>query len=83
MGNENPYRLFALYSSIIFILPAALLGGYWLGKWADVFLGSSPWLTYAGLLLGGAAGFKQLFQLLNRAAPKDRRRGNQTKGKEL
>jgi F0F1-type ATP synthase assembly protein I len=68
MGGENPYKLFAVYSSIIFILPAGLLGGYFLGNWGDDIFQSSPWLTYLGLLLGGIAGFRQMFQLLNRTA---------------
>ena len=70
MSRDNPYRQFAVYSSIIFILPAGLLGGYLLGNWIDGFLDTSPWITYLGLLLGGVAGFKQMFQLLNRASHK-------------
>ncbi len=70
MGRDNPYRQFAVYSSIIFILPAGLLGGYLLGNWIDDFLDTSPWITYLGLLLGGVAGFKQMFQLLNRESHK-------------
>jgi len=68
MKRENPYRLFAVYSSIIFILPAGLLGGYWAGDWLDSRIGTSPWLTYIGILLGGFIGFKQMFQLLNRTS---------------
>lgn len=68
MSRDNPYKLFAVYSSIIFILPATLLGGYLLGNWIDDYLLTYPWLTYLGLFLGGATGFKQMFQLLNRAS---------------
>jgi F0F1-type ATP synthase assembly protein I len=68
MGRDNPYRLFAVYSSIIFILPVTLVGGYFVGQWIDQYLGTSPWITYLGLFLGGIAGFKQMFQLLNRVS---------------
>ena len=70
--GENPYKLFAIYSSIIFLLPATLFGGYLLGSWLDSFLGTTPWLMYIGLLIGGITGLWQTFQLLNRTADRKR-----------
>jgi ATP synthase protein I len=40
-----------------------LAGGYYLDRW----LGTSPWLTLVGLLLGIAAGFVNLFRTVKRA----------------
>jgi ATP synthase protein I len=40
-----------------------LAGGYYLDRW----LGTSPWLTLIGLLLGIAAGFVNLFRTVKRA----------------
>ena len=56
--------LVARYSSVIFILPSALLIGYGIGRWLDEVLGSSPWLLMLFLILGSAAGFLYLFRLL-------------------
>ena len=40
-----------------------LAGGYYLDRW----LGTSPWLTLVGLLLGIAAGCVNLFRTVKRA----------------
>lgn len=61
------YRRLALYSSVIFLLPATLFGGWVAGRFLDTWLGTRPWLTFLGLLLGGVAGFVELFRLLRRA----------------
>lgn len=64
-GGE--FRPLAVYSSVIFLLPATLFGGYLAGSWLDDWLGTGPWLTISGVMLGGAAGFVELFRLLRRA----------------
>jgi F0F1-type ATP synthase assembly protein I len=60
------YRRLALYTSVIFILPTTLVGGLLVGRWADQRWGTEPWLTMAGLLLGIAAAFLELFRILKR-----------------
>ena len=64
--KSNSYRRLAIYSSVIFLLPSTLLGGYYFGYVLDDFFGTEPWISLAGLLLGGAGGFVHLFRLLNR-----------------
>ncbi len=64
MSERNPYRQVAKYSSIIFVLPACCLAGYWIGDWLDGRLGTAPALTLVFLLLGSAAGFWEVFRLL-------------------
>jgi F0F1-type ATP synthase assembly protein I len=64
VGRENPYTLFARYSSIIFILPACLFVGFLIGSYLDDWLGTQPLLTVGLLLLGAVAGFVQVFRLL-------------------
>jgi F0F1-type ATP synthase assembly protein I len=70
MGDNSEkgksYRRLAIYSSVIFLLPSTLLGGYFLGYFLDGYLGTGQWLSILGLLLGGAGGFLHLFRLLNR-----------------
>ena len=66
-GGGRDFRTFARVGSVGIELAVAtilgLLGGYWL----DGKLGSKPWLTLAGLLLGVAAGFKNLFETARKA----------------
>jgi len=64
--KKNEYRRLAIYTSVIFLLPSTLLGGYYLGYLLDGYLGTGQWLSIVGLLLGGAGGFLHLFRLLNR-----------------
>lgn len=49
-----------------------LAGGYALDRW----LGTSPWFTLIGLLLGIASGFVSLFRAVGQA---DRDEGGQTR----
>ena len=65
-GRGKTYRLLAEYSSIIFILPSTVVGGYFLGNWLDGRLGTSPWLTVAFVLAGSIAGFVEVFRILLR-----------------
>jgi ATP synthase protein I len=60
------YRMIAEYSSIIFILPSAVVGGYFAGVWLDGWLGTGPWLTITFVLLGSVAGFVEVFRILLR-----------------
>jgi len=64
--KSNNYRRLAIYSSVIFLLPSTLLGGYYFGYLLDGYLGTGQWLSIVGLLLGGVGGFVHLFRLLNR-----------------
>ena len=48
------------------ILVACLVAGYFLGSYLDRKLGTSPWLVVAGVTLGTAAGFVELFRTVSR-----------------
>lgn len=48
------------------VLVACVVLGYLLGSYLDTKLGTSPWLTMIGVLLGSAAGFVQLFRTVSR-----------------
>jgi F0F1-type ATP synthase assembly protein I len=61
------YRRLAIYSSVIFLLPSTLLGGYFLGHFLDGYLDTGRWFSIAGLFLGAIGGFIHLFRLLNRS----------------
>lgn len=55
---------------------AAVVGCLLLGWWADKKLGTSPWLSMVGLVLGSFAGFWTLFKAareLSRESTEDER----------
>jgi len=66
-GEDNAWKALGELSTIGLTLVLStvigLAGGYYLDRW----LGSSPWLTLIGLLLGIAAGFVNLFRSVKRA----------------
>jgi ATP synthase protein I len=46
----------------------ATVGGYFLDQWLE----TSPWLTLIGLVVGVAAGFRDLFRSIKRAQEQER-----------
>jgi ATP synthase protein I len=66
-GEDNAWKALGELSTIGLTLVVStvlgLAGGYYLDRW----LGSSPWLTLIGLVLGIAAGFVNLFRSVKRA----------------
>jgi F0F1-type ATP synthase assembly protein I len=74
MGRKkNTRHIQALYSTIIFIIPSALIGGYFLGMKLDEQFNTDPWLTIIGVFLGGTGAFVELFRVLNRGERSSRR----------
>jgi F0F1-type ATP synthase assembly protein I len=56
----------ARYSEMGFIIPAAILLGFFLGKLADYWL-HTKWLYLVGLLFGAVVGFSQMVRMALRA----------------
>jgi ATP synthase protein I len=61
-GGDPQWRSLGELASIGMTMVLCTVIGLGAGYWADRWLGTSPWLMLAGLLLGVAAGFVNLFR---------------------
>ncbi len=52
-------------------LAAAVVLMYFLGRWADGKLGTTPWLMLAGLAIGFAGGFYSFLRTVQKLANND------------
>lgn len=60
--KKAPLVSLARYSEMGFIIPAAVLLGFFLGKLGDYWL-HTKWLYLAGLLFGAVVGFGQMIRM--------------------
>ena len=60
-------RLSSVGLTLAISVAIGALGGWWL----DGYLGTGPWLTVVGLVLGSAAGFYELVREVNRPSDSD------------
>jgi F0F1-type ATP synthase assembly protein I len=60
--KKDPVVSLARYSEMGFIIPAAVLLGFFLGKLADYWL-HTKWLYLVGLLFGAVVGFWQMIRM--------------------
>lgn len=60
--KKDPLVALARYSEIGFIIPAAVLLGFFLGKGLDYWL-HTKWLHLVGLLFGAVVGFTQVIRM--------------------
>ena len=61
-GKQPPLVSLARYSEIGFIIPSAVLLGFFLGKLLDYWL-HTKWLYLIGLLFGAVVGFSQMIRM--------------------
>ncbi|HZS39511.1 MAG TPA: AtpZ/AtpI family protein [Polyangia bacterium] len=55
------------YSYLGLFFGIAVVLGFFGGRWLDRRWHTDPWLSMAGLLVGVAAGFRELYRLSKRA----------------
>jgi F0F1-type ATP synthase assembly protein I len=70
--KKDPLVSMARYSEMGFIIPSAILLGFFLGKLADYWL-HTKWLYLVGLLFGAVVGFWQMIRMAVDAFKKDDR----------
>jgi F0F1-type ATP synthase assembly protein I len=68
--KKDPLVSLARYSEIGFIIPAAVLLGFFLGKLLDHWL-HTKWLYLVGLLFGAVVGFWQMILMATSASKDD------------
>jgi ATP synthase protein I len=61
-GGASSLASLARYSEIGFIIPAAVILGFFLGKLADYWL-HTHWLFIVGLIFGAIVGFVQMIRM--------------------
>ena len=81
--KRNTRRIQALYSTVIFIIPSAFIGGYFVGMVLDRQFGTEPWITIIGVFLGGIGAFVELFRVLKRGERFSRQGQPEDDGKSL
>jgi len=69
--KKDPAVALARYSEIGFIIPAAILLGFFVGKLADYWL-HTKWLYLVGLLFGAVVGFWQMIRMAVSASKDER-----------
>jgi F0F1-type ATP synthase assembly protein I len=69
-SSKDPVVSLARYSEIGFLIPAAVLLGFFLGKLLDHWL-HTRWLYLVGLLFGAAVGFTQMIRMALGASGKE------------
>ncbi len=63
--KQSPALVWARYSQIAFILPAAVVVGLLLGKLLDYWF-HTHWMFLAGIILGAIAGFVDIIRTVMR-----------------
>ena len=69
-SGKPPLATLARYSEIGFMIPAAVLLGFFLGKLLDHWL-QTKWLYLIGLLFGAVVGFTQVIRMVLGSSSKD------------
>ena len=63
--SNNPAVVWARYSEVAFIIPAAVVVGLLLGKLLDYWL-HTHWLFLVGVIFGAVVGFVQMIRMVTR-----------------
>ncbi len=71
--RQQLYKSLGFLSTLGISMVAATLIGLAIGYYLDNWLGTSPWMTMLFLGFGIAAGFRNLFYLVNRELKRQQR----------
>jgi ATP synthase protein I len=62
--NKSPLQQAGVFVTIPFVLATPPLVGWWIGKWVDKKLNTTPYLMYALLILGLLAGAWECYKIV-------------------
>ena len=68
---------FGIYGAVGFQLAISVVAGLFAGQWADSKLGTGPWLTLVGLVIGSIAGFYNLIRIMNWKQARNSKNGDE------
>jgi ATP synthase protein I len=72
MKEPSAWRALGALATVGLTFVVSTAGATLAGYFADRWLGSSPWLTLAGLAVGIAAGFRNLFRSIKQVEGQER-----------
>ena len=64
--NQRPLKKWAFLGSVGLSLVLATFIGLYMGIYLDSFFSTAPWLTIVFLILGIAAGFRNIYILIKK-----------------
>ena len=76
--RTKSFRQIARFSSIGIFWGVAVGIGWWFGSWLDRRFDTAPWFMVVGILVGVAAGFKEMY-LTGKAAQATSRGSTESK----
>ena len=72
MPEPSAWRSLGMLATVGLTFVVATAGATIAGYYADRWMGTSPWLTLLGLMIGIAAGFRDLFRSIKKAERQER-----------
>lgn len=64
--KQQGLKLIGVYMTIPFVLALPPVLGYFIGFWLDAKFNSAPYLMYFFIVLGFAAGFREVYRIIKR-----------------
>lgn len=64
--KRNRLALIGAYVTIPFALAVPPVIGWYIGKWLDGLLDTSPYLMYLFILIGFVAGFREVYSIIKK-----------------
>lgn len=64
--DKNQLRQLGVYITIPFVLAVPPVLGWLAGQWLDEKMGSGPYMMYLLIVLGFAAGFREVYRIIKR-----------------
>ncbi len=77
--QSRDLRQSSLYAAIPSLMLAAPLVGFFVGRWIDGKLGTAPYLTALGALLGVAAAGVEIYRIVKKASAIDKEKDDERK----